>query len=271
MATKEEKESARQIAHEFFRQNTYELSIGGNKLHTVYPSSYNEYKGSIEQELIDKDIYPKNIKIEILLAIKEFLIENSLGHPTGVRISIGNEDLPQQSLPMHLIRFVEEKIQELRKVKIKKDDVPHKTFTWKGDQKQLLGLYNAVIQDKFIAPIEYKDFKIIFNGESVKNAEKKILFADKPNKQTVFRFLYSLKRNGLVSDKDIPNLKVEIRGDDNLYRKIENCFLDKFGNQFLKIRHSNDRSPFEVRHLDKYPSLKEYLKSNKMPPQKITA
>lgn len=144
-----------------------------------------------------------------------------------------------------------------------------RTFTWYGTGKQRKELYQAVVQDKLIAEIDYTFFRIIFDNEFIQKIAKKIQWIDKvpqkdnSNKQTLFKFLFSLSAAGLISKNDVSSKK----GHDNLYNKIGNCFVDqKHGTQFKNLSASNTHCPFLDKELDQYLSLKDYLKKNRISP-----
>ena len=192
--------------------------------------SYRFHKEEIEKEILNKEKsdfafttendvmiwqpFSYEDKISVLYILMEYYMEDglsparfsigdSLPKPLNYNIGYPENDMLQvswfvnpSSTRQHLIenicRFIEAKIQELKKI-IKKNNTPtkyrvQKTFSWqqenpKRKEIQLKKLHKAMIDDELIAKeTVYNDFQIIFSGEPKTNVNRKLQWIDKNSK-----------------------------------------------------------------------------------------
>lgn len=145
--------------------------------------------------------------------------------------------------------FLEKSIRELeaKNINIKQEKIiPLKSFESTLSDEQLKKLYGALINSNFIdgsitSKNYLKNFKAIFNAEAIQNI-KPVKWIDKPEKKqsiinlsTLFELLYLLKEKYLSGD----NFDTNQHNRNNLYRKIENCFITSTGEKIKNIRNRN--------------------------------
>lgn len=112
-------------------------------------------------------------------------------------------------------------------------------FEWKGTKAdiQLEFLHQQLIEGKFIAPDTLQDlFKGVFSGyEIIKPLKIKWIAKGKNksvSKSSLFHFIDLLVKNSFIDITEIQDTSI-------FYNKIQNTFVDSFGNPLKNLKQSN--------------------------------
>ncbi|MBI4945784.1 MAG: hypothetical protein HY840_05215 [Bacteroidetes bacterium] len=244
--SQEDKESAEQLASDFYRKflTEYPLAFEASRgmlisYKRVDKDFYKNHKDSIVREIINNDLIPSDLKAKTLVALKDNYRQTDLTTPYP--------QINQAEISMHLsfitnvCNFINEKIEELKEPQKKsiklKNELPKTTFQWIGKEEQLKPLWKF-IQNNLIKEISFEDFKIIFSitpNRSVKEIKNKIKW--KGSLRSLFEFLYFLKKEG----KLLPDNFNLSRNTYNLYRRVEYCFANKEGEDFPNVCKGNKK------------------------------